>query len=66
MPTIPDAIHICGKCKKDVATGKDARGRASLCETCAENIKILAARLRILPSFRHVAADKIQRRGPCE
>ena len=65
MP-IPDAIHICEKCKKDVATGRDARGRASLCSTCDEKIKILAARLRILPSFRHTAANKIQRRHPCE
>jgi hypothetical protein len=66
MPAIPDAIHICGKCKKDVATGRDTRGRASLCSTCDEKIKILAARLRILPSFQHTAANRIQRRGRCD
>jgi hypothetical protein len=66
MTITPDAIHICGKCKKDVATGRDARGRASLCETCDEGIKLLAARLRILPSFQHTAANRIQRRHPCE
>jgi hypothetical protein len=60
------AIHICPRCKKGVASGRDARGLPAPCSTCDGQRKLLAARLRFLPSFRHTAAGRIQPRGPCE
>jgi hypothetical protein len=66
QPTEETALHICPRCKRDIASGRDARGLPALCSTCDGQIKLLAARLRILPSFRQKATDRIQRRGQCE
>jgi ribosomal protein L37AE/L43A len=63
QPAEEIALHICPKCKRDVASGRDARGLLALCSTCDGQIKLLATRLRILPSFRHKATSRLQRRN---
>ena len=65
QPTEEIALHVCPKCRKEVASGWDARGLPALCSTCDGQRKLLAARLRFLPSFRHKAAVRIQRRRQC-
>jgi hypothetical protein len=65
QPTEEIALHICPRCSKNVASGRDARGLPAPCSTCDGQRKLLAARLRILPSFRHTAAGRFQRRGQC-
>ena len=66
QPTEKIALHICSRCRKNVASGRDVRGLPALCSTCDGQRKLLAARLRFLPSFRHTAAGTIQRRRQCE
>lgn len=60
-PTEEIALHICPRCKNNVASGRDARGLPAPCSTCDGQRNLLAACLRILPSFRNKAKARIQR-----